>query len=250
MFSVMPGKVRPAIRIDNKIAVGTTHADAIGMFGQDVDFNACESGWMDESGEFRDGNSPFDLVGKGCLLIRHAESESNIGLDRGHDPCLSEGGVNSLVGLVKFVARMANGGRPGVVSPMLRCLQTAKAIQDAVPSVVFRVEPSLSDAPEDYIIKDRRDEFSQFMWPESSVHHGNPNVYLDNGLRSVVDDMRRGAVVVSHASKIWAFVYELGRCRHQMCEPEDVPNASVSMIRLDVGCNCRFRKVSDAGVLL
>lgn len=248
----MAGKARAALRAGGLVALGMNHSDAmtrLDSFSPDE----VESGWVDESGEFHlDMESALQAAEhRGCVLVRHAESRGNAGMCDDQDPGLSPAGYESLPGLARFMSCIANGGRPGLVSPMLRCLETARAIQDAAPTIHFRVVPRLSDAPEEYMIEDRRSVFSQFDWPETpGPWHGNQSCYLDDELRGILDEMSHGAVVVTHASWVGHFVYELGRCRHELYGIDDIPNASVSLLAIGKGCSCRFSRVSDSGALI
>lgn len=246
------GKARAALRVNGKVAVGHCHLDAMSR----IDWGegqVLESGWIDEAGEF---HSTVDTALessslRGCILIRHAESEGNAGATENPDPGLTEAGRRTLPGLANFVGCVANGGRHGLGSPMLRCLLTARAIEEAVPNVHFRVVPRLSAANPEYMIQDRRNEFGLFDWPEQcGPWPANDSTYCDDELRWIIDEMAHGAVVVTHSSWIWNLIWEMGRCRHEMSSTDDVPNSSVSLMVVGKGCNCRFRRVSESGALL
>jgi broad specificity phosphatase PhoE len=79
------------------------------------------------------------------IVVRHARSLYNLRKTTDLDSGISEFGKTQATGVGKFLAKKFKPNAfEGFVSPFLRCLETAKLIQDEL-GIPFRVIPNLSE---------------------------------------------------------------------------------------------------------
>ena len=153
------------------------------------------------------------------ILIRHGQSEHNTKASHSLDSCLTGFGINQAVKLANFLGETDLYGFVGMTSPYLRCLQTAKIIQDKtnLPFEVnagvreYHIDKTLSPLPKKggMTLPCRISEFPLFSYEidDSSVFYANENLgEFVNRVRLFAEELkRRGSnwtkvLIVSHGA--------------------------------------------------
>ncbi len=117
-----------AIYLNGKVLTGITHADAYSNLSADEkqQANNIISGFLNkQTGEFLDIDNDAKFYTKETLLVRHG----SISDPEDPDPQLSEDGVNEIEKIAYYLRNYVNlKGCQAIVSPSLRCIQTAEII--------------------------------------------------------------------------------------------------------------------------
>lgn len=236
--------LRAALRVGGVVASGRSHADAMGgLTDGQLDDPGLESGWVDDGGRFY-ADATEALAGRLLAVVRHAESRRNAGLDDDDDARLTRAGADSAARLGRHLAHMSLGLTVGLVSPFLRCLQTAAQIA-RLAGVRFRVEPLLGEhgAFGPVVVRSRRDEFPEFDWPACEAFEFaalRDAAELGRAGRAAVECLPEAAVVVTHGPQAAEIV-------HRTAGPLDrwplveVPNASLTVVR-GAAAECLFHR--------
>jgi len=224
--------MRAALRIDGFVTSGHCHVDCMfGMSDEQLDSNRLEVGWLDREGNFVSEKEPDSVA----YLIRHGQSEQNVGLTRAFDSQLTEEGTQQAIRVGKALAGVP--GLDGLVSPFLRCLQTAEAIS-LMTGIRFRVVSDLGEWPGR--VDSHRGQFPEMEWPDGDLFESQECDDWEAAIRRVAASVPRRCVLVTHGGVVWGLAGQLtGR---EIDPRESVPNASLSLIR-DGQAEFLFRKL-------
>lgn len=105
---------------------------------------------------------------KELILIRHGESQYNVGLTDFLDSELTENGIKQVKATGKFLREHFGHLQNfvGLTSPYLRCLQTSRILREET-GLEFRVTPAPREIMCKYdsvVIPARKEEFPEFVW--------------------------------------------------------------------------------------
>lgn len=223
---------RPALYIRGRIVLGSSHMAALEQLSSDeLQDDSILSGFFDiETGEFKGYVEEEHFYEKELVLMRHAEPEND-----GPDPGLSPRGHDQVSGVISYLQKLDLKDYVCKCSPMLRCLQTARIIQQGT-GVYFQVDPYLLEPPpflkcgESYYIPARCDEFPEYEWPYHDgwviehIERQDFNRHVGNVLRF----LPQRSIIISHSG----FVISMARLA--LCEKTilkcGIPTASLTHI--------------------
>jgi broad specificity phosphatase PhoE len=113
-----------ALLANGKVITGCNHGDAFGKLSPDEQKGKIISGFIDgKTGKFTGDDLEFYI--KEVILVRHAEVDD---LD---DPEINETGRSQALRAARFLYEDVDlSGYSGLVSPLMRCIQTSNIFQD------------------------------------------------------------------------------------------------------------------------
>lgn len=181
------------------------------------------------------------------ILIRHGQSEYNVELTKGLDSNLTEEGIRQVRETGRFLSTHLGHIRTsfvGVVSPYLRCLQTARILGEETGIDVWAVDPRAREIMVHYDechVPCRRDDFPDYKWnyPYTGINFKMETTEnFDARMREYFNELYRehpdGAVlIVSHGTPTTALAHlSVGTYTGPgVSEGTYVANSSISYLR-------------------
>ena len=221
-------------------ASGLHHGEAYGNLSATArDAMDICSGHLNPDGTF---TTELDHPHKEIIMVRHAESEYNAGLTRNLDSKLTFKGYQQSEQVAFFIQQhIPSRNFVGFVSPLLRCLQTARFIRQKT-GIQFTVTPRIAEYtdhyPEEGIdVPARIDLYPEFDWhliDEPVIHFPREDTQsFIKRLETHLDDAPAQEIIVTHGSPV-VTLCEIALGIHPTNVPtwdHSIPNASVSYIK-------------------
>jgi broad specificity phosphatase PhoE len=152
------------------------------------------------------------------ILIRHAQSDYNLGASEALDSDITERGYYQVEEMTLHLKELLEGefeSEPvfsGFVSPYLRCLKTAQVLKRRFDSfgrkIDFVVDDRIGETPTDHkvlnfeIMANKHDKFPEYDWQRYpaegiSMFDRSMDDYW-TGLQSFCRDLSENALIISH----------------------------------------------------
>jgi len=151
---------------------------------------------------------------KSLVLVRHAESLHNAGLDDDIDTSLTDEGLLQAQKVARKIRELVPDIREytGFVSPFFRCLRTAVIIWRFI-DIPIKVFPALHETPvyfpsEGYKLKSHEREFPNFDWEwnreyfTSGYYHLPSDLDIVKRMGNVLGELPEKSFVISHGTPI------------------------------------------------
>lgn len=221
-----------ALYVNGRVILGTSHLDAFQKLSEDEknDPSLVSGFYTQSSKEFQGYAEDEHFFCKTIMLLRHGEPDAN------HlDPGLTKKGVTEVIQAAKYLATKDIHGFAAFTSPFLRCLETARIIQDHI-QIDFTVEQDLAECPvflhsdEEYYIQNRRSAFKSFRWPTEDgwrIRCESPEIFHTR-LRKLLHALPDKSILISHRG-IVLNIARLALCEKRVRE-NGVPTASLTYI--------------------
>lgn len=194
--------MRAALYINGKIVTGDSHLSCWQRLSEEEQNSSIDSGFFDQdSGQFISEHEREFLDKKELYMVRHGHS---VPCDD-PDPDIDSQGILQSNRVAEILSRQNLDGFCGITSPLLRCLRTASIIKDAL-GITFTVVPEIMETPhflknkEVFKLKNRADDFPQFVWPSSHEWHVLPETPLDfyRRVKDVLHNIHDHSIVITH----------------------------------------------------
>lgn len=189
------------------------------------------SGFYDpDTGEFCADIYRDHFYQKKILLIRHGQAEKDK-----LNPSLTAQGISETQEVTKCLGRFDLADYTCYVSPLKRCLETARIIAES-SQLTFEVNPQIMETPtfleegESFELESRKHEFPEFEWPEDAgwtVAYEEQERFLDR-VASVLQKLPEHSILVSHFGVVTNMA-KLALCGEK-CREKGVPTASLTFI--------------------
>lgn len=179
---------------------------------------------------------------KEMLIVRHAETQYNVGDTEFLDSNLTHKGWEQARGVAEYLKKSGDAeGFVGLVSPYKRTLQTAERIH-ALTGTPFKVFPLAAEyaaewsrVPYDIRVSKHSDEFPMFDWSLYPEEHRftkeSFNKFLDRMRNLLASDLPEKTLVVSHGAVVYTLLDLLTEGTVLDAGYGQVTNASISLIR-------------------
>jgi len=225
-----------AVWTNGHAASGNHHGEAYGNLSwkEQLSSDIC-SGHLNPDGTF---TTEMEHPNKNLVIIRHGESEYNTGITEELDSGLTQKGYCQIE-TVAFFLRQRLTGYIGYVSPLLRCLQTARLIRQQT-GITFNVIPEISEFTQRYpqegiSVPSRTESYPEFNWPaiQSQMHFPKePDFDFLERLKLVFSQISSNSLIITHGSVVMTLCeIALGLNVHEIPKWDNsIDNASISFV--------------------
>jgi len=220
-----------ALYLHGRVVVAKSHLEAYQQLNELEKQSQMVSGFYDpDTKEFCADICRDHFYQKKILLIRHGQASKDK-----LNPSLTAQGISETQEVTKYLGRFDLKDYKCYVSPLKRCLETAKIIANS-SGLTFEVYPQIMETPtfleegESFELESRIQEFPEFKWPDDkgwTVTYEEKKIFLDR-VASVLQKLPERCILVSHFGVVTNMA-KLALCGDK-CKEKGVPTASLTFI--------------------
>lgn len=235
-------KGQAAWKIGDTVFAGRSHVEILGELTEAHRSGDLQHGYVDSAGRFYDNIEALFSSMKEIMIVRHAETDYNVGTTEYLDSGLTEKGSKQATGVAEYLKTSGDAaGFVGLVSPYLRTLQTAWRIH-AMTGVQFKVFPLVAEyaaewsrVPYDITVPVHQPWYTMFDWSlyqeAQRFTKESFNKFLDRMRKVLEHDLPDKTLIVSHGAVVYTLIDLLTGGGVLSDGYGQVTNASVSLIR-------------------